>query len=127
MREAKRLLVVDDEPELCASVAALFERRGWSVARVHDGWNALLRARAEQWDALVLDVSLPGLDGWEVLERLKDDPRTCAIPVVMFTAIYASVHTAQAAIHAGAVEFMSKPFLADVLVHNVERLIGRVP
>ena len=65
------------------------------------------------------------MSGDEVCKRLKSDPRTARVPVVMMTASYVSVDDATAGAHAGADEYVIKPFLREVLIHNVERLIAQ--
>jgi CheY-like chemotaxis protein len=74
---------------------------------------------------VLLDLNLPRMDGWEVCRRLKSDPRTRAIPIVMMTAAHVTPNDAAHGIELGADEYVIKPFVREVLVHNVERLLGR--
>jgi len=82
-----RILVVDDEEDLCFFVKANLETSGaYTVMTALDGKEALAAARAEKPDLILLDIMMPGMDGFEVLAKLKEDVRTSSIPVVMLTA-----------------------------------------
>ena len=122
-----RILVVDDEPDIVRVVVKIMEARGHQVATAGDGAEAVDRVKADPPDVVILDLNLPKLDGYEVCKRIKGDPQTSHVPVVMMTAAYVSVDDARAGARAGADEYVIKPFLREVLVHNVERLIDRKP
>ncbi|MGZ3429313.1 MAG: response regulator transcription factor, partial [Polyangia bacterium] len=119
------LLVVDDEPDIAKLVARIFARRGYRVNVAGDGAEALASVATDRPDLLILDLNLPKIDGWEVCRRLKSDPKTSAIPIVMLTAAHANVDDAQIGLGLGADEYVAKPFVKAVLLHNVERLLGR--
>ncbi len=121
-----RILVVDDEPDIVRVVVRIMEARGHVVRCARDGIEALERIAAEPPDVLILDLNLPRLDGFEVCRRIKSDPATRHIPVVMMTAAYVSVDDARRGADTGADEYVIKPFLRDVLIHNVERLLPAV-
>lgn len=117
------ILVVDDEPDIVKLVVKILEARGHRVSTGNNGEDAMTLVARDRPDVLVLDLNLPKIDGFEVCRRLKTDPATRAIPVVMLTAAYVSVDDATRGMGLGADEYVVKPFLKDVLVHNVERLI----
>ncbi len=117
------VLVVDDEPEILKMVAKIMEARGHRVTLARDGQEALDRVVSDRPDVMILDLNLPKLDGFEVCKRLKSDAGTRAIPIVMLTAAYVSVEDATRGVGVGADEYVVKPFLREVLVHNVERLL----
>ena len=119
------LLVVDDEPEINKLVARIFEKRGYRVNSALDGAEALASVKRERPDLLILDLNLPKVDGWEVCRQLKSDPATRSIPIIMLTAAHANVDDAQIGLGLGADEYVAKPFVRAVLLHNVERLLGR--
>jgi DNA-binding response OmpR family regulator len=119
------LLVVDDEPEIAKLVARIFEKRGYRVNVAGDGAEALASVTKDRPDLLILDLNLPKIDGWEVCRRLKGDPATKAIPIIMLTAAHANVDDANIGLGLGADEYVAKPFVKAVLLHNVERLLGR--
>jgi len=78
-----RILVIEDEPDLLASLAKALREEGYAVDTAADGEDGLYKAESWDYDALVLDVMLPGLDGWAVLQRLRQSKKT---PVLMLTA-----------------------------------------
>ena len=119
------VLVVDDEPEIVKLVSKFLESRGHRVTVARDGQEALDAIAAEKPDVLVIDLNLPKVDGFEVTKRLKTDPATRELPIVMLTAAFPTVEEADRGLSMGADEYVVKPFLRDVLVHNVERLLSR--
>jgi len=122
-----KILVVDDEPEIVKLVAKLMESRGHQVVIARDGQEALEVAEREQPNLIVLDLNLPKVDGFEVCRRLKTGAATRTIPIVMLTASFVTVDDATRGIGSGADEYVVKPFLREVLIHNVERLLAREP
>jgi DNA-binding response OmpR family regulator len=118
------ILVVDDEPEIVKMVQKIMEARGHRVTVARDGQEALDAVGRDRPDLVILDLNLPKITGFEVCKRLKTDPATRAIPVVMLTAAYVTVEDAARGIGEGADEYVVKPFLREVLVHNVERLLA---
>ena len=124
---ATTLLVVDDEPEINKLVARIFEKRGYRVNQAIDGADALASVERDRPDLIMLDLNLPKIDGWEVCRRLKGDPATREIPIIMLTAAHANVDDAEIGLGLGADEYVAKPFVKAVLLHNVERLLGREP
>ena len=119
------VLVVDDEPEIQKMVSKIMEARGHRVSVAKDGPEAVEVALRELPDVLILDLNLPKMDGFEVCRRLKTDEKTKKIPIVMLTAAYVSVEDAERGVGVGADEYVVKPFLREVLLHNVERLLSR--
>jgi len=118
-----KILVVDDEPEIVKLVAKLMEARGHQVSIARDGQEALDTVARDRPDLIVLDLNLPKVDAFEVCRRLKGADSTKAIPIVMLTAAYVSVEDATRGMGSGADEYVVKPFLREVLIHNVERLL----
>jgi len=122
-----RILVVDDEPDIVRVVVKIMEARGHVVETAPDGLTAIARVQADPPDVLILDLNLPRIDGWEVCKRLKSDERTRKVPIVMMTAAYVSIDDADRGTELGADDYVIKPFLRDVLIHNVERLLPTPP
>ncbi len=83
---APRVLVIDDEPPIRLLCRVNLEAEGMEVLEAADGPSGLDQARREQPDVVLLDVMMPGLDGWRVAEHLLDDERTKTIPIVFLTA-----------------------------------------
>ena len=120
-----KILVVDDEPDIVRVVVRIMEARDHTVRTAHDGFEALEKVREEPPDVIILDLNLPGMNGFEVCKRLRGDPATRAIPIVMMTAAYVSIDDARRGHTTGADEYVVKPFLREVLIHNVERQLER--
>lgn len=118
-----KILVVDDEPAILKFVVKILEARNHQVLSAGDGVAGLELAQSELPDVLVLDINLPRMDGLQVCRILKADPATRHIGVVIITAAYTSVEDASEGEDCGADEYVVKPFLREVLIHNVERLI----
>lgn len=104
---AARILVADDDPQARELLLALVESLGHEGMAVPDGQAALAAVRAEQPDLVLSDIEMPGLNGFDLCRRLKGDPATRLIPVVLITAI-GEEHKAQG-IEVGADEFLNKP------------------
>jgi len=119
-----KILVVDDEPDIVRVIVKIMQSRGHEVDTAADGPEALEQIKDARPDVVILDLNLPKMDGFEVCKRIKDDPATKHIPVVMMSAAYVSVQDAERGTNLGADEYVTKPFLREVLIHNVERLLS---
>lgn len=111
-----RILVIDDEPLVVDVLGAFLSEKGFDVESAPDGLEGLSRAKAIQPDLVLLDISMPKMDGFETCRQLKSGNGTSGIPVVMFTA-YADRESKITALKAGANDFLSKP------VDNTELLV----
>jgi two-component system response regulator RegX3 len=116
-----RVLVVDDEPALRDSVSYALEHEGFEVATVADGESALDLAGRESFDAVVLDVMLPGLPGTEVCRRLRSDS---SVPILMLTAKDTEVDRV-VGLELGADDYLTKPFSLAELVARVRAVLRR--
>lgn len=116
-----RLLIVEDDAALRRSLAATFREENFAVDTAVDGEEALEKAAAGTYDAIVLDVMLPKLDGWQVLERLRPG---CKTPVLMLTARDA-VPDRIRGLNQGADDYLTKPFDPDELIARIRALIRR--
>ena len=116
-----RILVVDDVPENARLLEAVLVPRGYNVVIAHDGLAALDRAQAEELDLILLDVLMPGLDGYAVCSRLREHDDTAVLPVIMVTSSMGQEKTK--AIEAGADDFITKPFNHDELLTRVRSLL----
>lgn len=118
----KRILLAEDDPQIARLVKFKLEREGFSVEWVEDGEAALQRVRQEQFDLILLDVMMPGRDGFAVLSALRADPSYRTLPIVMLTA-RASERDLQAG--AGATDYIVKPFDPGYLVERVRAILGQ--
>ena len=119
------ILVVDDHRYVREMIRALFEREGYRVLDSADGAEGLALAEAHRPDCVVLDVRMPGLSGFEVLERLNADPRTREIPVIMLTAVEDTLAGMDRALTGGAVDFLAKPVSSARVAIRVRGAIER--
>ena len=122
---AAKVLVIDDEAPIRLLCRVNLEAEKMEVLEAEDGTAGLELARAEQPDVILLDVMMPGLDGWEVLHRLLDDEQTKEIPIVFLTA-RAELRDRARGLELGGVDYVTKPFNPTELAPLVEELIKRV-
>jgi DNA-binding NtrC family response regulator len=120
MKEDARVLVVDDEPMVCLSLTNWLEEENYSAKAVEDGPKAVAAFREENWDVVLLDLRMPGMDGMEVLKQIKEiSPHTV---VIMMTA-YASIQSAVQAMKEGAYDYIVKPLDVDQLSLMLKRIV----
>jgi DNA-binding NtrC family response regulator len=112
------ILVVDDTPTNVSVLMEVLGRDGFKVLVARDGESALEQAQYAPPELILLDVMMPGLDGYETCRRLKADPRTAAIPVIFMTAL-SDVHDKVRAFEAGAADYVSKPFQHEEVLARV--------
>jgi DNA-binding response OmpR family regulator len=119
----KRILAVDDEPHILKLVAFSLKSGGYEVLEATDGLSAISVVQAEQPDLVLMDVMMPTLDGYEACRRLKADPATADIPVIMLTAKTQSTEH-KTGYDVGAADYITKPFTPKDLVAHVRELLG---
>jgi len=120
----KTVLLAEDEPNIVESLTFLLERAGFQIKVASDGRQALDAALEQQPAVLVLDLMLPELDGYEVLRRLRADPRGEKLPVLMLTAKGQRIDR-ETALECGADLFMTKPFANSEITAAVVELASR--
>jgi CheY-like chemotaxis protein len=119
-----RVLVIDDDPDLGRVVRRVLELEGYDVVLSDDGLRGLAAAQRQRPDAIVLDLMMPVMDGYQVLSELRDDPRTKDVPVVVLSAV-ALEETRERVEAAGASAFLAKPFEPHHLSQALSTAIGR--
>jgi len=117
------ILVVDDYQDAREMYAEYLQFSGFRVAEAKNGNEAVEQAFALKPDLILMDLSLPGMDGWEATRRLKADDRTKRIPIVALTG-HALAGASEGAKKAGYDSFVTKPCLPDDLVVEVRRMLG---
>ena len=122
MSERKRVLVCDDDPLLVDLVSHRLSSRGYDVTVAADGAEALQLIGEAPPDALVLDAMMPVLDGYELLRRVREDPRTAKLPVIMLSA-RRQEQDVLSALELGASDYIVKPFIPEELVVRLGRLL----
>ncbi len=121
---ASRVLVVEDEPDIRDLLAFHLERDGYQVTRATTGPEALRQLRAAPPDLVILDLMLPELDGLEVCRRLRADPATAALPVIMLTAKGDEVDRV-VGLEMGADDYVVKPFSPKEMLARVRAVLRR--
>lgn len=119
---AQRILIVDDEPSIVISLQFLMAREGYEVAVAGDGEAALQAVEARPPDLVILDVMMPKLNGFDVCQRIRADPRWSAVRVIMLTARGREAEVARG-LSLGADAYVTKPFSTKELVAEVRRLL----
>lgn len=115
----KKILIIDDEQLIVLSTRYALEYFGYTALESYNGEEGLLKANTDQPDLILLDIMMPGMDGWEVLSRLKESESTQRIPVILFTA-KEYYNGKQLANEKGAADFLPKPFDPENLHQLIE-------
>ena len=118
-----RILAVDDEPHILKLVSFSLKSHGFDVVEASDGLSAVQVAEDEQPDLILMDVMMPLLNGYDACERIKANPKTSHIPVVMLSA-KSQLAEQQAGLDRGALTYITKPFTPKELVQRVSEILG---
>jgi len=120
-----RVLVIDDEAPIRLLCRVNLEAEGMEVLEASDGPTGLEKARNDEPDVILLDVMMPGLDGWQVAEELIDGESTTAIPIVFLTA-RAEARDRARGLDLGGIDYVTKPFNPVELAPLVRKLLARI-
>jgi DNA-binding response OmpR family regulator len=120
-----RVLVIDDEPPIRLLCRVNLEAEGMEVLEAADGPSGLAKAKSRRPDVILLDVMMPGLDGWRVAEELLEDPTTQEIPIIFLTA-RAEFRDRARGLDIGGVDYVTKPFNPVELAPLVRELLHRL-
>jgi two-component system, cell cycle response regulator DivK len=120
---AAKILLVEDNEMNRDMLSRRLQRRGYEVLTAVDGESGLALTRSDAPALVLMDMSLPGIDGWEATRQLKADPATRAIPVIALTA-HAMAGDREQALAAGCDDFDIKPIELDRLLGKIEALLG---
>jgi adenylate cyclase len=116
------ILIIEDEDDIRTFASRVLELEGYRVLQASDGDEGLKLARGNQVALVLLDLRLPGRDGWAVLSQMKSDPELSSIPVVVFTAS-AGVPQQSRALAGGAADYLVKPLSATSLREPIARIL----
>ena len=117
-----RILIAEDYDDNRELLRLMLEGAGYSVRETRDGRELIEAARAEPPDVLLIDLSMPNLDGWGALRELREDARTRLVPCVAVTA-FAADHDRERALAAGFAAYVTKPFRSTDLLEAVEQIL----
>jgi CheY-like chemotaxis protein len=120
--DKKKILLVDDEEDIIKMNKLRLVESNFEVLSANNGQEALEKAEKESPDLILLDVVMPKMDGIQTLTRLKNNPRTSSIPVVMLSGVGEKAACNKAML-AGAVDFISKPFNPEMLLEAIKKHI----
>jgi len=118
---ARRVLVADDDAVILRLLEVNFSLEGYDVTTADRGERALELAKDRDYDLIVLDVMMPGMDGWEVCEKLKSDPHTAGVPVIFLSA-RTQEQDRERGLELGVSAYVTKPFDPEELLGLAERL-----
>jgi len=118
-------LCIEDEPEVIELIQVMLETAGYRVVGVLGGRNALEAIRREKPDLVLLDLMMPGVDGWMIFKQMRADPELQDIPVIPVTAVDKRIDVMLALEVAGVDEYVTKPFGQRELVASIERVLHR--
>jgi two-component system, cell cycle response regulator DivK len=118
-----RILIVEDNEDNMTLVRDVLASRGYAIIEAVDGRQGLELAMTQRPDLIIMDLSLPLLDGWEVVRQLKADPDLRSIPVVALTA-HAMVGDREKALDAGCDDYLAKPIRLAILIAKVKEFVG---
>jgi len=118
-----KILLVEDNEASADALARRLERRNYTVSIAGDGLKAVESAKAQQPDIILMDLGLPGMDGWDATAHLKTHPETRHIPIIVLSA-HAMPNDRHQALAAGGDDFDSKPVQFDRLMEKIETLLA---
>jgi DNA-binding response OmpR family regulator len=122
--QKKKILIVEDEKELVKLIAFHMTIAGYEVLSAKDGIEALEVCKFSKPDLLILDIMLPRIDGWEVCRRLRQDPQTSNIPIIILSAL-SDTNDKLRGFDFGSDDYVTKPFSPRELVVRVKRVLAR--
>jgi len=120
-----KILLVDDNTDIVEMIGIRLEANGYDVTAAFNGADAIAKAQSESPDLILLDISMPGLDGLEVGMRLKQNSSTKEIPIIMVTAKADREDILKAISDAGAVEYVIKPFRPELLLEKIAHVLEK--
>ena len=121
-----KILIVEDNEMNRDMLSRRLVRRGYITVVAVDGSEGVEKARTDTPDLILMDMSLPGIDGWEASRRIKADPATASIPIIALTA-HAMTSDRDKAIQAGCNDYDTKPVELPRLLGKIEALLGKPP
>ena len=122
--KAKRIVYIEDDLEMIDLVNLILNRRGYQVLGAHGGKNGLDLVNTELPDLVLLDLMMPGMDGWEVYQQLKANEKTRSIPIIIITAKAQDIDRVLGLHIAKVEDYICKPFRPQELLDSIERVMN---
>jgi two-component system alkaline phosphatase synthesis response regulator PhoP len=120
---AKRILIVEDNIVILTMQKQIFEMEGYEIITAQEGMDALKKIHQEHPDVVLLDVNIPGMNGFELCRQIKEDPNLRDIIVVMISAVYYSDEDAKKGMALGADAYFTKPYENELLQGKIKELV----
>ncbi len=117
----RKVLVIDDEPDIREIVRLYLCDEGYEVIEAGNGQEGILKAQQQKPDVIILDIMMPGINGFEVAKHLKDDPNTKDIPIIILSVLAQDSQYRQ-----GILDYISKPFRQEELVNTIHKIFEKV-
>lgn len=121
---SKKILIIEDDPSFSRAINHIIQKEGYDVISASNGMTGLKMAKEDKPDLLILDVMLPGLDGFEVCNRLRHDPQTVGLPIIMLSAKGQDADKTTG-LKVGANAYLTKPVDRAVLLDKLTSLLGK--
>ena len=120
----KKILIIEDDPSFSRAITHIIQKEGYDVISASNGMAGLRMAKGENPDLLILDVMLPGLDGFEICSRLRQDTLTANLPIIMLSAKGQEVDKTTG-LKVGASEYLTKPIDRALLLEKITSLLNK--
>jgi len=121
---SKKILVIEDDPSALRLIEYALRQEGYQVLTALNGLEGLRTAKREELDLIVLDIMLPGIDGYEICHRLRAEPQTAGLPILMFSAKAREIDKATG-LKVGTDDYFTKPADPSEIVSRVESLLAK--
>lgn len=129
MAEKAKILIVDDDPDFVEATRTVLESALYNVSVAYNGAEGLSKARTERPELIILDIIMPTPDGFQVCQKIKEDPELARIPVIMLTSLSQRLHETTYSLREGlmleAEDFVDKPVAPAELLAKVKKLLNK--
>ena len=118
----EKILVVDDEPDIVKVLVARLKEQGYETITALDGNQALVQAEQHQPDLIILDIMMPGMDGTEAAQKLRENPKTRGIPIIFLSALQTKTEEQNEGEKIGGNVILAKPFEINILLTKIREM-----
>lgn len=121
--KSKNILIVDDDPDVIDIISISLREKGFSLVSAANGVEALEKLEIFIPNLIILDIHMPKMDGYELIKKLKKEPKFDSIPIIVLTGTYISERDIKHGLTLGATKYLTKPFTIDALVKEIEEFV----